>query len=102
MTNFLRQVQALVLARRGEHAEADRLAREAVARVEQSDSLTFQGDAWYDLAEVLEAAGREDEAAAALAEALDRYERKQNVPLARQVRERLADLQVAHGDASIL
>ena len=84
-----RQVQALVLAHRGEHAEAERLAREAVAGIEQTDSLTFQGDAWYDLAEVLAAAGRDEEAAAALAEALDRYERKQNIPLARQVRERL-------------
>jgi len=28
----------------------------------------------------------------ALAEALERYERKQNIPLARQVRERLAEL----------
>jgi tetratricopeptide (TPR) repeat protein len=95
-------VQALVLAHRGEHKEADRLAREAIAGVEQTDGLTFQGDAWYDLAEVLAGAGREEDAAAALAVALDRYERKQNIPLARQVRERLADLQVADGDVSIL
>ena len=92
VTSFWRQVQALVLAHRGQHAEADRHAREAVARVEQTDSLTFQGDAWCDLAEVLAAAGREEDAAAALREALDRYERKQNIPMARQVRERLAAL----------
>jgi len=90
---FWRRVQALVLAHRGEHEEANRVAREAVAGVEQTDCLTFQGDAWYDLAEVLAAAEREEEAAAALAEALDRYERKQNIPLARQARERLAALQ---------
>ena len=90
-----RQVQARVLAHRGEHAEAERLAREAVAGSEQSDSLAFQGDAWCDLAEVLAAAGRDDEAAAALAEAVDRYERKQNIPLARQVRERLREVQAA-------
>jgi tetratricopeptide (TPR) repeat protein len=88
-----RRVQALVLANRGEHAEAERLAREAVAGIEQTDSLTFQGDAWCDLAEVLAAAGREQDAAAALREALDRYERKQNIPMARQVRERLGVLQ---------
>ncbi len=87
-----RRVQALVLAHRGERAEAERLAREAVAGVEETDSLTHQGDAWYDLAEVLVAAGREEEAAAALIEALDRYERKQNLPLARQVRMRLEAL----------
>ena len=86
------RVQALVLAHRGEDAEAERLAREAVAEVEETQSPTFQGDAWYDLAEVLAAAGRKEDAAAALAEALDRYERKQNLPLARQVRERFAAL----------
>jgi class 3 adenylate cyclase len=90
--HFWRRVQALVLAHRGEHAEADRLARQAVAGVEETDSLTLQGDAWYDLAEVLAAAGRKEEAAAALGEALERYERKQDIPLARRVRERLAKL----------
>jgi class 3 adenylate cyclase len=90
-----RQVQARVLAHRGEHAEAERLAREAVAGCEQGDSLIFQGDAWWALAEVLAAAGRDDEAAAALAESLDRYERKQNIPLARQVRERLREIEAS-------
>jgi len=52
-----------------------------------------QGETLSDLAEVLEAAGRGDEAAAALREALDRYERKQVIPLARRARERLAALQ---------
>jgi tetratricopeptide (TPR) repeat protein len=87
------QVQARVLAHRGEHAEAERLAREAVAGQGQSDNLTFQGDAWCDLAEVLAAAGRDEEAAAAFAEALERYERKGNIPLARQVRTHLYSLQ---------
>jgi class 3 adenylate cyclase/tetratricopeptide (TPR) repeat protein len=86
------QVQARVLAHRSEHAEAEHLAREAVASHEESDSLTFQGDAWCDLAEVLAAAGRDEEAAAAFDEALERYERKQNIPLARQVRTRLSTL----------
>ena len=52
-----------------------------------------QGEALSDLAEVLEAAGRRDEAAAALREALERYERKPVIPLARRTRERLAALQ---------
>jgi tetratricopeptide (TPR) repeat protein len=89
---FWCQVQARILAHRSEHAEAERLAREAVAGHEQSDSLTFQGDAWCDLAEVLAAAGRDEEAAAAFAEALERYERKENIPLAREVRTRLSTL----------
>jgi tetratricopeptide (TPR) repeat protein len=88
-----RQVQARVLAHRGEHSEAERLAREAVARLEQTDSLAWQGDGWWDLAEVLEAGGRREDAITAWQEALDRYERKGIVPLARRVRERLATLQ---------
>jgi tetratricopeptide (TPR) repeat protein len=90
-----RQVQARVLAHRGEHSEAERLAREAEARVAKSDSLPWQGDAWCELAEVLEAAGRRDDAIEAWREALDRYERKGIVPLSRQVRERLAALEPA-------
>ncbi|MDP9255472.1 MAG: AAA family ATPase [Actinomycetota bacterium] len=88
-----RQTQALVHVHRGEYAEGERLAREAVAIMEQTDGLNFQGRALCDLAEVLLAAGRDEEAAAALIDALERYERKRNLPMARQVRERLAGLQ---------
>jgi tetratricopeptide (TPR) repeat protein len=97
-----RQVQALVHAHRGEYPEGVELAREAVSITEQTDGLNFQGSALCDLAEVLHAAGHDEKAAAALTEALERYERKRNLPMARQVRERLADLQVADGDVSIL
>jgi hypothetical protein len=57
--------------------------------------LISQGEAYGDLAEVLAAAGRRDEATAAWMEALDRYERKGVVPLIRRVRERLAAIQPA-------
>ena len=90
-----RQVQALVLAHRGQHAEAESLAREAVAIIERTDGLNLQGDALCDLAEVLTAGGRGDEAAGALTQALERYERKRNLAMERRVRERLADLQPA-------
>jgi tetratricopeptide (TPR) repeat protein len=90
-----RPAQALVLSHRGEHLAAERLARDAVAGAELSDSLTVQGDALCDLAEVLEAAGRREEAIAVLHEALDRYERKGVIPLARLVLERLGSLQPA-------
>lgn len=90
-----RQVAALVAAHRGDHGEAERLAREAVAVTETTDALQWQGDALVDLAQVLEAAGRPDEAAAAYGKALDRYERKQIIPLARRTRERLEALQSA-------
>ena len=88
-----RQVKALVRGSAGQHQEAGRLAREAVAIADGTDGLRFQGDAYSDLAEVLEAAGRRDEAVAAWSEALDRYEHKGIIPLARRVRERLATLQ---------
>jgi tetratricopeptide (TPR) repeat protein len=77
----------------GEHEKAERLAREAISIVDTTDALGHQGDARADLADVLLAAGRRDEAAAVLGEALDRYERKQIIPLARRTRERLSALQ---------
>ncbi|MHB8959655.1 MAG: BTAD domain-containing putative transcriptional regulator [Candidatus Limnocylindrales bacterium] len=92
-----RQVQAIVDAHRGETEEAERLAREAVTLSEQTDSPTYQAQALCDLAEVLRCAGREPEAADALAQALDRYERKGNVAMARQVRGLLAVEHVATG-----
>jgi class 3 adenylate cyclase len=88
-----RQTQALVHAASGRHADAERLAREAVTWAGRSDSPVLQGDALSDLAEVLEAAGRRDEAIESWQEALDRYERKQIIPLARRVCERLAAIQ---------
>jgi tetratricopeptide (TPR) repeat protein len=87
-----RQVQARVDAHRGDHAEAERLAREAGEIAEQTDALNAQGDAYCDLAEVLAEAGRTEEAAAVLDQALGRYERKRNVAMAERVRGRLTDL----------
>jgi class 3 adenylate cyclase/tetratricopeptide (TPR) repeat protein len=88
-----REVRAKVLARRGEHAEAERLAREAVAIGEGTDALNWQGDANADLAEVLLISRKADEAAAALEQALERYERKGNVVMAGRARARLIALQ---------
>jgi class 3 adenylate cyclase len=88
----LRQVQALVYASRGQHAEAEALAREAVALIERTDGLNYQGDALCDLAEVLHAAGRTDEARATLEQALERYERKRNLVMAERARKTLGEL----------
>jgi class 3 adenylate cyclase/tetratricopeptide (TPR) repeat protein len=85
-----RQVQALVHANRGQVEQAEALAREAVEIIEATDGLNYQGDALCDLAEVLRAAGRTDEAAATLEQALERYERKRNVVMAERTRARLA------------
>jgi class 3 adenylate cyclase/tetratricopeptide (TPR) repeat protein len=87
-----RQVKAKVLVRRGEHAEAKRLALEAVAIGEKTDLLNAQGDAYADLGEVLSLAGKPDEAAAALEQALDRYERKGNLVSAQRAKARLTEI----------
>ena len=55
-------------------------------------SRATRGDAWFDLAEVLRMAGREDEAAAALGEALKCWEAKGNLASARKARAALEDL----------
>jgi tetratricopeptide (TPR) repeat protein len=81
-------LQARVLAHRGEHVGAERLAREAVALMESSDSLNWQGDALCDLAEVLHRAGRAQEAAALLEEALERYQAKRNLAMVAHLRQR--------------
>ena len=59
---------------------------------ERTDGLNIQGDAFCDLAEVLAAAGRTDEAADALEQALDRYERKKNLAMVAQVKPKLEEL----------
>ncbi len=89
---YVCQVLARVDAHRGDLAEAERLAREAVAESERTDSLNMQAESLCDLGEVLAAAGRLDEAEAALEQALERCERKKNLALARQVRERLVEV----------
>ena len=88
-----RRVQALVHSARGETADAEKLAREAVRLAFETDALFWHGHALCDLAEVLEAAGQRDGAVAALQQALESYERKQVLPLARRTRERLSAYQ---------
>jgi class 3 adenylate cyclase len=90
-----RQAQALVHSARGEHGEAIRLAEDAVGWWSRTDSPLRQGEGYGDLAQVLEPAGRRDEAIAAWRNALDCYERKEVLPSAERVRERLAALEPA-------
>jgi tetratricopeptide (TPR) repeat protein len=87
-----RKAQALVHAGRGEHTEALDLARQAVEIVDRTDNLEFQGETYCDLAQVLVAAGRTDEAAEALEQALDRYTRKKNLAMVAQVQPKLEEL----------
>ncbi len=87
-----RSIRAKVFARREAFADAERLAREAVAFGEESDFLLARADAHADLAEVLELAGRSDEAADALEGAIDLYEWKGNLLAAGACRARLESL----------
>ena len=87
MTQIMaRQVRAKVAARRGQHAEGERLAREAVDLGSRTQNLEGQADAHADLGEVLALAGRPREAADAYGGALARYERKGDVVSAERVR----------------
>ena len=66
---LIMQVRAKLLARRGDHAEAERLAREAVMLSNTTDMPAEQANSLVDLAEVLMLAGRREEAAEALTNA---------------------------------
>src|SRR6266508_777800 len=73
---LIRQVRSKVLARRGDDADAERLARDAVALSDSTDMLVCRADARLDLAEVLTLAGRREQATEALAAAEALYAEK--------------------------
>ena len=88
----LRRSRASLLARQGDLEEAERLAREATELAARTDSLNDHANALTGLAEVLELAGRRDQAADAVEEALALYERKGNLVMAERTRERRTEL----------
>jgi tetratricopeptide (TPR) repeat protein len=73
-----RRAQAKVLARRGQFEEAERLAREAMGLIEDTDGLDLQANTLMDLAEVLQLASRPDAAVPIVREALRLHEEKGN------------------------
>jgi class 3 adenylate cyclase/tetratricopeptide (TPR) repeat protein len=81
-----RRVRAEALARRGEHAPAVELARAAVGIAAATDALLHHGDARLALAAALRAAGRDDEAAAEEARAIELWEAKGATLLAERAR----------------
>jgi tetratricopeptide (TPR) repeat protein len=74
-----RSVRAKLLAREGRTDEAEALAAEAVRLAERTDFLTLRAEAQLDLAEVLGAGGRSDEAEAARQAARELYRQKGDV-----------------------
>jgi len=86
------QVRAKILSRRGEHLEAERLAREALAWAEPTDASAHKADSYRDLATVLAAAGKTDEALPALARAEALYGEKGHTVGVARVEQMRSDL----------
>jgi class 3 adenylate cyclase len=72
-------VRAKLLARRGEHELAQRMARDVVAAAQSTDASNQHARVLLDLAEVLRLGGREDDALEFIQEARRRYEQKGNL-----------------------
>ena len=79
-----------MLARRGLFEEGETLVRDALELIGQAEDPDSHATVWADLAEVLIAAGRRDDARAALENAASIFEAKGNVVSAAKTRERLS------------
>jgi class 3 adenylate cyclase len=84
-----RGISAKLLAQRGRYGEAERVAREAVKLVAQTDFLGHHADVLLDLGEVLALSGDRPNAVAALRAGLELYERKGDTVMAGRARARL-------------
>jgi tetratricopeptide (TPR) repeat protein len=78
-----RGLRARILADRGRYGEAEELARSAVAISARTDLLSEHADTLLELSHVLSAAGQVPEAHSVATEALELYQRKGNLPGAR-------------------
>ncbi|MBA3376270.1 MAG: hypothetical protein H0U00_10760 [Actinobacteria bacterium] len=87
-----RSIRAKIFARRRAFDHAEQLARDAIELAETSDFLLAHADGLSDLTEVLELAGRREDAARTLADSIGLYERKGNLLAAETGRIRLAAL----------
>ena len=79
-----RAIRAKLLARTGDPATGEQLAREADERAQATDQLNLQGAALLAIAEVLSRSGRAGEAAAAAGEASSVFSAKGNLVCARR------------------
>ena len=79
-----RGADAKLLARRGELAASDRLAREAIALIEPTDHAELRGDVLMDAAEAFRLASRGEDAAAAARRAETTYAAKGMLAPARE------------------
>jgi Flp pilus assembly protein TadD len=81
-----------VLAQPGEFVEAEQLAREGVDIVKQTDWHLHREEAFAALGEVLELAGRADEARAVYEQAIEAFELKGSLPDVEATRQRIEEL----------
>ncbi len=81
-----RNVRAMSMASRGQLAEAEAVASDALQAAEQTDDLNRQARVLVDLADIVRRAGREAEAASLEERALALFERRGNVVLAERIR----------------
>ena len=84
--------QAKIVARKGDFEQAEKLAREALEIFTEEGQVRDRADALVDLAEVLQLAGRNDEVAPLLTDAVRLYEVKGIAPSLERTRERLAEV----------
>ena len=89
---LVRAGRAKLSARRGSLDEAEALAREGAVLAAEAEFVDLRGESLLALAEVLRAAGRPDEAADAVKEALALWEAKGNVTYEGKARTLLAEL----------
>jgi tetratricopeptide (TPR) repeat protein len=82
----VRTARGRILAARGAFDEALSSCREAALLAEETDDVNMRADVSAQLGEVLALAGRRDEAAGVLEDALRLYEGKGNVVSAERVR----------------
>jgi len=81
-----RTAMAMVTAQGGDAAEAERLIREAIGMLEDSDFIEYRAEVLVDGASVLRAIGRDDEAEAWLAQAEKLYAAKGTTVMVDRVR----------------
>ena len=91
----VKAAKAVALGRMGRHAEAEGLARDAVARAWRTDYAELRALSLEALAEVLHLTGRREEAAEGLERAISVHEEKGNVVSAEADRRLLAERRAA-------
>ena len=83
-------VRARISARQGRLAEADRLSSVVLETIAATDAIVLHGETLVTRAEVLRASGSLAASEAALRQALELFERKENIVQAEQTRTLLA------------